>query len=117
MGDLTRNFSRAEMRCPCCDLATIDWETLNALQELRNYYNQVITITSAARCKSHNQAVGGAKDSMHLQCRAVDFTIAGVRPQEVQAYLSIKYPGKFGIGRYSTFTHMDSRETPARWEG
>lgn len=119
MGDLSKDFSRHEFRCRCgCGFNTIDWETLSALQELRDYYGQIVTPSSGARCEPYNRAVGGAPDSLHLYARAVDFTVAGVRPAEVQAYLSIKYPDRFGIGRYNTFTHFDTRSgPPARWEG
>ena len=26
-----------------------------------------------------------------------------------------KYPDKYGIGMYSSFTHIDTRRTKARW--
>jgi uncharacterized protein YcbK (DUF882 family) len=94
----------------------MDYATILALQAVRDYYNQPITVTSGARCLRHNTRVGGKPNSQHLLGRAVDFTVAGVRPQEVQSYLAMKYEGKFGLGRYSTFTHFDTRSGPAaRW--
>lgn len=118
MGDLTKNFSRYEFACKCgCGFDTVDFETLAALQAVRDYYNQPITVTSAARCAAHNAKVGGKPNSQHLLGRAVDFTVAGVRHHEVQAYLAMKYVGKMGIGRYATFTHFDTRSGPAsRWD-
>ena len=117
MGDLTKNLSRYEFACKCeCGFDTIDYETLMALQAVRDYYNQPVKVTSAARCLRHNTRVGGKPNSLHLVGRAVDFTVAGVRPQEVQSYLAMKYEGEFGLGRYATFTHFDTRSGPAaRW--
>lgn len=120
MGDLTRNFSRWEFACFCgCGFDTVDYELVVALQELRDYYNQEVDITpkGGCRCPRLNNLAGGAENSLHLYGRAADFSVAGVRPQEVQAYLTLKYPGRFGLGRYSTFTHLDTRTTgPARWD-
>ena len=118
MGDLTKDFSRWEFGCKCgCGLDTIDFETLTALQELRDYYGRRVTVTSGARCKAHNDSLpNSSTNSQHLYFRAVDFIVDGVRPQEVQAYLSLKYQNRFGLGSYQSFTHLDTRGgPPARW--
>ena len=72
---------------------------------------------SGYRCPEHNKAVGGAKGSMHMLGIASDIIIAGVAPSAVQEYLLEKYRGKYGIGRYSYFTHVDVRAKKggARW--
>lgn len=117
MGDLSRDFSRREFACSCgCGFDTVDAALLTALQELRDYYGQVVTITSGARCRDENIAAGGAPNSQHLRGRAADFVVAGVRAPEVQAYLSMKYHDRWGIGRADTYTHLDTRTGPlARW--
>ena len=124
MGDLSRSFSRHEFRCKCrrdCGCDTVDAELIHVLQALRDYYQARVTINSGHRCEDHNTAVGGApatassNGSMHLYGRAADFVVDGVRPQEVQAYLQMKYPDRFGLGMYQTWTHIDTREGPARW--
>ena len=88
------------------------------MQELRDYYGKPVTITGPNRCKAQNDRTAGAMPgSQHLYGRACDFVVAGVRPDEVQAYLTMKYGNKFGIGRYSDRTHFDSRSgPPARWD-
>ena len=114
MGDLTKNFSRAEFSCKCgCGFDTIDFQILEELQQIRDRYGSPITINSACRCKEHNESIGGSERSQHLKGRAVDFTIKGVNPEKV--YNSIDYYWKGGLGRYSTFTHIDSRSVKARW--
>ncbi len=138
MGDLTKNISRHELRCngtDCdgegnnCGIDTMDWETIEVVQDCCDYFATLLgfgrvfcTITSAARCMNHNNrpmSEGGAgsnENSQHPLYRAIDFRIRGVAPSTIYNYLDKKYPGKYGIGRYTTFTHIDTRTNgPARW--
>lgn len=117
MGDLSNYFDRSEFRCrDDCGFDTIDYETLVVLEKTREHFNAPVIINSPCRCEIHNRAVGGAVESQHLRARAVDFVVQGVSPAAVQAYLIQTYPGKYGIGSYATFTHLDTRTNgPARW--
>lgn len=138
MGDLTKNISRNELRCKgtnCdgkgnnCGSDTLDWETIQVVQECCDHFAQILhqpkvvcIITSAARCLVHNirsvkdGGAGSTRNSQHPLFRAIDFVITGVSPKDVYAYLDKKYPNKYGIGSYETFTHFDSRTNgPARW--
>jgi len=123
MGDMTKNLSRKEIACKCgCGFDTIDHETARILQETCNHYANVmgikkvvVSIGSGCRCEDHNKAVGGGKNSQHLKGRAIDFTISGVNSELVYKYLNEKYPDQYGMGRYTSFTHFDSRPVKARW--
>jgi len=119
VGDLTQHFSRHEFACKCkCGRDTIDFLTLTLLEDVRDHFNQPITVHSAFRCPAYNAMVNGAENSQHLVGRAVDFVVTGVLPEEVASYLKWRYPGKFGIGSYKSFTHFDTRSGPAaRWTG
>ena len=119
MGDLSENFSRREFECSCgCGMDTVDAQLLHAMQALRDHYGRRVEITSACRCSMKNRVVGGARNSQHIHGRACDFKVAGVEPREVQQYLEMKYPDRFGVGCYETWTHFDTRTgPPARWEG
>lgn len=119
MGDLSLNFSRHEFACnDKCGRDTVDFETLQVLEDVREHFNQPVTITSGYRCEARNRAVGGASDSQHVRGRACDIKVAGVKPADVYDYLDKKYSGKYGFGKYSTFTHVDTRSNgPARWTG
>ena len=119
MGDLTTHFSRQEFACKCgCGHDTMDFMTLTLLEDVREHFGNPITVHSAHRCEAYNRKVGGATDSQHLRGRAVDFTVAGVFPDEVYAYLVSRYPNAYGVGSYRSFTHFDTRsDGPARWEG
>ena len=122
MGKLTKNISREELACHCgCGLATVDFETVSVVQEACDFFAKkrkipcsIVTITSAARCANHNTKVGGRSKSQHLLCRAIDFVIKGVTPNEATQYLENKYPNKYGIGEYKHFTHIDTKSGKAR---
>ena len=116
MGDISKNFSRYEFTCKDkCGFDTVDVELIPVLQDVRDHFNAAILITSGCRCKRYNTAIHGAKKSKHMEGRAADIQVAGISPSEVQAYLISKYKGRFGIGAYSNFTHIDTRRGPARW--
>jgi len=125
MGDLTANISRSELKCKCgkCGFDTVDWETLEVVQDCADHFAEqlgvervVVNVNSAARCLEYNRSIGSTDGSQHTKARAIDFTINDVKPADVYAYLCRKYPDRYGLGSYATFTHADSRSgPPARW--
>lgn len=118
MGDLRKHFSRAEFACKCgCGFDTVDTELLDYLEDIRSYFNSApITITSGCRCAAHNEAVGGSANSQHKLGRAADIIVAGAEPDEVADYA--ERIGVMGIGRYNSFSHVDSRtDGPRGWSG
>lgn len=117
MGNLSEHFDREEFRCKCnsCGYDTVDAQLLEVLEAVRQHFGAPVTITSAARCEAHNRKVGGSPNSQHLRARAADFVVKGLAPAEVADWLERTYPGRFGIGRYPTFTHIDTRGSMSRW--
>jgi uncharacterized protein YcbK (DUF882 family) len=117
MGDLSKDFSRHEFACKDgCGFDTVDAELIDVLQRLRDHFCRRVTINSGCRCDKRNKAVGGAENSQHKLGRAADIVVDGFPPESVQHYLEGQYPGVYGIGRYNTFTHIDTRSNgPARW--
>jgi len=114
---LSKHFSDYEFKCHCgkCELVLPPKELIDVLEDIREYFGRPVTIMSGYRCKNHNNSVGGAKRSKHLKAIAADIIISGISPNEVQKYLLKKYPRKYGIGRYSYFTHVDVRSKKGRW--
>lgn len=115
---LSKNFNSKEFDCKCsnesCKTTLIDMEHVAKLQKLRNKLKRSITITSAFRCEAHNTAIGGAKHSQHKLGTATDIVVDNISPDGVANWAE-----KFrfdGIGRYDTFTHIDSRGFDARWD-
>lgn len=129
MGDLTRNFSIWEFRCPCgCrGQKRVSVNLVNDLQGLRDLINGQrarrglvevpIKITSGVRCERHNAQVGGSPESYHLRGLAADIVIPRMDPLSVAAIAALT--GWFlGIGWYPDkgHVHLDARMTCGyRW--
>lgn len=116
MTQLTENFSRVEFACKCgCGYDTVDYALLRLLEVIRNHFNASVSITSGCRCAEHNRAVGGSDNSQHKKGRAADITVSGVSPSKVADFASTL---GLSVGRYNTFTHVDTRSGPAKgWSG
>ena len=74
--------------------------------------------TSVYRSPTYNRAVRGRSGSQHLVNRAVDIQFNGVSAGTVSAVArKMRSEGLFkgGVGRYSSFTHVDTRGTNADW--
>lgn len=129
MGDLAKNISRNELACRCgCGFDSMDVETIEAVQDACRYFADrlhvdrvTLRINSAARCLEYNRkpaAEGGPGSndtSQHTKARAMDIRIEGVSPAELYHYFDTKYPGKYGVGLYASFVHIDTRGARARW--
>ena len=74
MGDLTKDFSKVEMKCRCCGFFIEDKKLMKKLQKLRNAIGVPIKINSGCRCVTHNAEVGGSNNSSHLMGHAADIS-------------------------------------------
>ena len=111
---ISPNFDRDEFACKCgCGYDTVDTLLLEALESIRVHFNQPVTITSACRCNNHNKKVGGSTNSQHKKGRAADIQVRNTSPSDVATFAEEL---GMSVGRYETFTHIDSRSgSPARW--
>ena len=109
-------FKRTEFACKCgCGFDSVDAELLQALTKIREHFNAPIEITSGNRCAKHNATIGGEEKSAHIRGLACDFKVKGVDHSTVEAFLESCYGDRYGIGSYPNRTHLDVRETKARW--
>jgi len=118
MGDLTDNFNRSEFACKCdCGFDEIALDTVYICQSIRHHFDRPVTITSACRCPEHNASVGGAENSQHVAGTAADVVVKDVHPHDVYEYLDTHAVdlGIGGLGKYNSFTHVDTRGRGARW--
>jgi len=126
MGDLNKYFNRSEFLCKgknChpsgkgnCGFDTVDADLLSLVTMVREYFNNPVTVTSGCRCAAYNERVGGVPSSQHKLGRAADIIVRGVEPDDVAEFLESMCEAP-GVGRYSTFTHVDSRTGKAWWCG
>ena len=118
MGDLSKNFSRHEFACRCCDRIEINQRLVDALQELRDLAGLPIRVTSGYRCPEHNRAIGGAPRSQHLLGTAADISVRGMTSAEMYRLAEdVEAFRNGGIGVYPDkgFIHVDVRDGRARW--
>ena len=111
---LSNNFKVSEFACrDGSDCVLID-ELLPAyLQGIRNYFGKAVTVNSGYRTAAYNTKVGGAKKSNHVKGMAADIAIYRITPAEVAKV--VETMGLKGVGKYNTFTHVDTRTSKAFW--
>lgn len=126
---LSAHFKESEFRCHCgnCQMIKMELGLLTVLEDIITAFTTdagraTVSITSGYRCPDHNKAVGGATNSQHVQGIAADIVVKRankeiIDPDTIYRYLNMKYPTKYGIGKYTGWTHIDVRPTPARWVG
>jgi hypothetical protein len=96
------------------------------LEPLRKSYGSV-TINSGYRTPSHNASVGGEPNSFHIYTAhddddpAADVACASGSASQWHSKLnSIRQSernGNGGLGKYSSFVHIDLRDYPSDWTG
>ena len=93
--------------------------TLKVIDRLSNEMGAPVkSVLSAYRCPRYNRAVGGKSRSYHMSNVAIDIQFHGVSPWRVASVARyLRKKGKFegGVGRYSSFVHVDTRGFNADW--
>ena len=115
---ITPHFKVREFRCKDGgDAVFVSLRLPELLEQIRVHFGAAVTINSAYRTPSHNAKVGGTSRSQHLYGLAADIKVAGVSPAAVADYAEQLLGSHGGVGRYSTFTHIDVRADKSRWRG
>lgn len=93
--------------------------TLNAADRVASALGQPIKeVTSAYRSPAYNRRCPGAKSrSWHMQNFALDLQFSASPRTVASVARQLRGQGLFkgGIGRYSSFTHIDTRGTNVDW--
>lgn len=119
------NFLTSEFFSRCTDFPDdfhfLDETLIEAVQRIRDYYNQPVQIISSYRHYECNMAAGGATFSEHKNANALDFKFVGRRARNAyHAYSDdvINQTGVFpdlitigigGFGSYANSFHIDTR--------
>ena len=106
------NFSPRELACRGTGRLLVNEAALDKLQTLRDRLGRPMVITSGYRSPEHNQRVGGARNSLHMQGIAFDVRMDNHDPADFEA--AARAVGFTGFGFYprSGFMHIDTG--PAR---
>lgn len=112
---ISANFKREEFACKCgCGFDTVDFMLLESLEAIRHNFDSPVTVNSGCRCVAHNEAVDGSSVSQHLVGRAADIVVEGKSPDAIAEYAESL---GLSVGRYATFTHVDTRTNgPSFWD-
>lgn len=114
---LSEHFTTKEFECKCsyvdCVEQRIKKSHVEKLEEKRKKWDCAVKVTSGFRCFKHNKDIGGEDNSFHMKGDATDIVVQKVTPNDVQDDCEDFQ----GLGRYVSFTHVDSREgKKARWD-
>lgn len=108
------NFKVKEFACnDGSDEILIDGNLVRYLQRERDLYGST-TITSGYRDPEYNAKIGGVPNSQHVYGKASDTICKNGSPLEVA--MTAEALGMGGIGLYSGFTHIDTRDGKSRWD-
>lgn len=90
------------------------------LEILRKTIERPIIVISGYRTESHNQKVGGAKNSLHLTAKAADIKVEGLTSHQLATIIEMlieeKKMKEGGLGVYKSWVHYDVRDKKARWK-
>ena len=90
-------------------------ELIVRLNAIRSRFGKPIIVNSGYRSPDHNKAVGGVKNSFHVQGLAAD-----IRPEDLKDLpelqkIADELNPHGGVGFYNTFVHVDVRGEKSRW--
>ena len=118
-------------KCPHCSEVKVSNLIIQMLVKLQQHYpDKPLKWGSAYRCPAYNDSIGGAKNSLHVQGRAVDFGFADTslntseNMKELASNVQYLVNGKRfdqpvskdaenwwgGLGWYDSWVHMDTRD-------
>jgi len=113
-----------DVACPCCGEVKIKTKVLAALRKVGHRYGQMIYITSAYRCPSHNASLpGSSPTSKHMAGLALD--IAPLAQETREAFVEtldkletacVETREIVFIKRYRTHVHIDLRPGQRIWK-
>jgi len=116
MGDLSKNFSKLGIMCPCgCGANKISSVLIEKLQKVRNIIGLPIIITSGVRCEFYNASLKNSSiNSSHIPDsyglgQAVDISCTTSKYRYELVQVVQKFFNRIGIsgGSYGGFVHLD----------
>ena len=115
----TKNFhpeSDPKLKCTCghpdCDYRSVDQQTLNFVQAIRDDLGEPMIITSGGRCPNHPNEVNKKKKGDHQLCKTVDVACEDRMTETKLKVLAGRHGAtRVAGGAYCGFVHMAWTET------
>lgn len=111
----TKNFapeSDKKLLCTCnkvgCDKRSVNQESLNMVQIVRNLANRPLIINSGGRCPLHDDEVNKSKPADHQKCIGVDVRVHN-DDERIQIVILGLMAGFTAIGVGKGFVHLGNR--------
>ncbi len=117
---VSEHFKVSEFACNNADyrqFVRIHPDLVKLLEKIRTKVGSAIHLTNAHRPWPHNRAVGGEINSQHIAGLAADIYCDDISIGQLHAICDEIVGDTGGVGRYSTFVHVDARGSAARWDG
>jgi uncharacterized protein YcbK (DUF882 family) len=83
-------------------------QLVRLLKQVERRFGRTPIVTSGYRSRSYNRLIRGARNSMHIHCKAADIQVQGVSKARLARYLRT-LPGRGGVGTYchTKSVHLD----------
>lgn len=122
----TKNFHPhidTKLLCTCghpdCDKRSVNQQTLDKVQSIRDDYGRPMTVTSGGRCPNHPDELHKTKAGDHQECTALDIYYETVIERNKLMVLAGRH-GATRVAWGNNFVHMAWTETNDRsvptWE-
>ena len=81
---------------------------IRILKSVERRFGRTPVVTSGYRTRAHNRRIRGARNSMHVFCKAADIQVKGISKWRLAKYLR-SLPGRGGVGTYchTKSVHID----------
>ena len=110
----TNNFKVSEFTCHCgCGKNNIEQQVMEMCQIIRERAGVAVNINSGCRCEKKNAAVGGVKNSYHVQGKAADLSCSLGAKRLFALIADLKAKGKLPALEWAklyikkNFVHID----------
>lgn len=111
--DNIKYFDKEEFKCKCggryCNGYPKEPQRLlvEAADDVREYFDAPVRISSGLRCSIHNANEGGVSNSRHLSGKACDFCVDGKTANQVLKYVKTLPNIRYCYAINDRYVHMD----------
>lgn len=83
-------------------------QLVRLIKQVERRFGRKAIVTSGFRSRAYNRMIRGARNSMHIHCKAADIQVQGVSKSRLARYLR-SLPGRGGVGTYchTKSVHLD----------